>query len=242
MLTAGSPSQPGFIRNPSALVAVGLGVLLIALAVVIRLAPDSGAESSLMEWMRSRNAPRLYGFMESVSGFTGNPGLMLAPVVTLALLALGRVRDAVIFLVVGAIVAVGVYATDFTLGEIAGRGRPLPWETRPSYPSGHTSGSTWFFIFVMFLVARSSLHDLGKGGVVGVLTTLIVFVGFSRVFLHRHWPLDVVGGYALGALGALAAIWLFEALREGNAIDNLIRRVRTGSVIRSGSQQSGQAG
>jgi len=195
-------------------VAGGSLVLLVTLAVIIRLSPESSAESSVMEWVRSFSAPGLGRLMESVSRFTNQPGAMLAPVATLVFLATGRIRGAVIFLVVVAMVGIAVYAADFALGEVAGRGRPVPYETRSSYPSGHTSGSTWFFVFLMFVVSRSAVTEFGKGCVMGSLGTLVVLVGLSRVFLHRHWPLDVVGGYALGILAALCAAWLFERLHQ----------------------------
>jgi membrane-associated phospholipid phosphatase len=190
----------------------GLGLLLIVLAVLIRLSPESAGESAVMTWIRSMYAPGLDRLMESVSRFTNQPGLMLGPVTALVFLLRGRIRHAVIFSSVALVVAVTVYVLDFSLGEIAGRGRPLPYETRPSYPSGHTSGSTWFFVFLMFLVIRSGATDLGKGLVTGGLGTLVLLVGLSRIFLHRHWPLDVIGGYALGVLAAICAIWLFDRL------------------------------
>ena len=190
----------------------GLGLLLIVLAVLIRLSPESAGESAVMTWIRSMYAPGLDRLMESVSRFTNQPGLMLGPVTALVFLLRGRIRHAVIFSSVALVVAVTVYVLDFSLGEIAGRGRPLPYETRPSYPSGHTSGSTWFFVFLMFLVIRTEATDLGKGLVTGGLGTLVLLVGLSRIFLHRHWPLDVIGGYALGVLAAICAIWLFDRL------------------------------
>lgn len=232
MVTIRKASPPGFSPGRAAVVAAGLGALLVTLAALIRMSPDSAAEGSLMELVRSLEAPGLRGFMESVSRFTDQPGLVLAPVITVVFLATGRVRDAAIFLTIVLIIGAAVFVADFALGEIAGRGRPLPFETRPSYPSGHTSGSTWFFIFVMFLIARSTAPDIGKGWVTGVLGTLVVLVGLSRVFLYRHWPLDVVGGYALGVLAALVAIWLFETLRRSCTPAELPRTVRNGIANR----------
>ena len=194
--------------------------LLVVLAFLIRMSPESSTEIAVMTWVRSLSAPGFERLMDSVSRFTNQPGITLAPIAALVFLLAGRTRDAAVFTGVVLFVGASVFVADFGLGEIAGRGRPIPVETNPSYPSGHTSGSTWFLIFLIFLVLRSSATEFGKGSVIGILGTLVLLVGLSRVFLQRHWPLDVVGGYALGILAALCAIWLFESIRRAHIAKN----------------------
>lgn len=219
--------QPVNLRAPLSQRGTAIALLLIGLLVVvallIRMSPDSSTEIAVMTWVRSLSAPGFDRLMDSVSRFTNQPGITLAPVAAMVLLFAGRARDAAVFIAVVLLVGASVFVADFGLGEIAGRGRPIPVETNPSYPSGHTSGSTWFLIFLIFLVLRSSATEIGKGSVMGILGTLVLLVGLSRVFLQRHWPLDVVGGYALGILAALCAIWLFESLRRAHmANDNVV--------------------
>ena len=211
------------LSQSGAAIAIALMGLLVVLALLIRLSPESSPEMAVMTWVRSLSAPGFEKLMDSVSRFTNQPGITLAPVAALVFLLAGRARDAAIFTGVVLLVGASVFVVDFGLGEIAGRGRPIPVETNPSYPSGHTSGSTWFLIFLIFIVLRSSATEIRKGSVMGILGTLVLLVGLSRVFLHRHWPLDVVGGYALGILAALCAIWLFESLRRAhNTNDDFI--------------------
>ena len=206
-------SRVPFSHSGTAIALLMMG-LLVVLALLIRLSPESSPEIAVMTWVRSLSAPGFDRLMDSISRFTNQPGIILAPVAFLVFLLAGRARDAAIFTGVVLLVGASVFVADFALGEIAGRGRPIPVETNPSYPSGHTSGSTWFLIFLIFLVLRSGVTEIGKGSVIGILGTLVLLVGLSRVFLERHWPLDVVGGYALGILAALCAIWLFESLRR----------------------------
>ncbi len=72
-----------------------------------------------------------------------------------------------------------------------------------AFPSGHALSSAIFYGFFAALlwqrVQRPWLRRLGAG----VMLTMIVLVGISRVYLGVHWPSDVAGGYAIGILWLL---------------------------------------
>lgn len=42
------------------------------------------------------------------------------------------------------------------------------------------------------------------------LFTCAFLAGFSRIYLGKHYPFDVVGGAAIGVLCALGVIWIYE--------------------------------
>ena len=114
-----------------------------------------------------------------------------------------------------ALTAAGVWAADLAaLAVKAAVGRPRPYERLPeadplldtvvgaSFPSGHAATSFAGAIVLTLLVGRA----------VPALFVLAVLVSFSRVYVGVHYPTDVVGGAALGAVVALSAVWAFRTL------------------------------
>ena len=74
------------------------------------------------------------------------------------------------------------------LAEI--EGKRLATATGYSFPSGHTTGAASFYSALAFSFRRRWLSI--------VCAIAIVLVGFSRMYLGVHWPIDVFGGLALG--------------------------------------------
>lgn len=61
-----------------------------------------------------------------------------------------------------------------------------------SFPSGHAQGSTAFWGFL----ALKLKTPLAYGGAI----LMILLVAFSRIYLAVHWPIDILGGMAIGVL------------------------------------------
>jgi undecaprenyl-diphosphatase len=76
-----------------------------------------------------------------------------------------------------------------------------------SFPSGHAATS--FAAATMLTFARPRWAP--------AFFLLAVAIGFSRVYVGVHYPLDVVGGAALGILVATALRWLVAALQSSRA-------------------------
>ena len=99
-----------------------------------------------------------------------------------------------------------------TVGKAAvGRTRPPldeavpPFESSPSFPSGHSLNSMAIAGIVAYLLLRKLRHRWTRALAVTGCAAFAVAMGLSRVYLGHHWLTDVVTAWAL-ALGWLALV------------------------------------
>lgn len=74
-------------------------------------------------------------------------------------------------------------------------------ERGPSFPSAHAANSAALALLAALLWPRLR----------GLTWALPAVVGWSRVYLGKHFPLDVLGGWAMGVLVALLFWWGWKA-------------------------------
>ena len=78
------------------------------------------------------------------------------------------------------------------------------WIGRGAFPSGHAATA--------FAAATVIAWDSRRLAIPAY--ALAALVAWSRVYVGVHWPLDVIGGAALGTLVAIALLKLLEAPRR----------------------------
>jgi membrane-associated phospholipid phosphatase len=87
-------------------------------------------------------------------------------------------------------------------------GRPSPGAVRvlhpetgtgPAFPSGHSQNPLMFW--------GALAIQFNKRWFTTLAVAIIILIGFSRLYLGLHWPLDVLGGWAIGGL----MLWGFQA-------------------------------
>lgn len=84
----------------------------------------------------------------------------------------------------------------------------------PSFPSGHATSSMIFYLaLALALTAGKSWHRPA----VAMAVLLSLLIGTSRVMLGVHWPSDVIGGWAFGALWVLLTLRPAERLFRDNS-------------------------
>lgn len=102
--------------------------------------------------------------------------------------------------------------------RLVGRARPpvhhLEAVTSPSFPSGHTSQATAFFVslLIVFLAHRARRWPAAAVAVAAGL--LIAGVAWSRVYLAVHYPSDVAGGFLLAGGWSLTVGTLLDRERR----------------------------
>jgi undecaprenyl-diphosphatase len=95
------------------------------------------------------------------------------------------------------------------LKYVIGRERPALYESihavpaDPSMPSSHAAQIAAIAIGITLLTGEGNRWLAGA-----LLACAVLIVGISRLYLQVHWPSDVVAGWLLGALCALAIVYV----------------------------------
>jgi len=199
---------PGGPRPPRTLVSLvlaGVSVLVIALSAWLAVRPGSqAAQTDLVLWLN--NPPQPLAAILAVV----NPLLRPVPLVVVSVLLLGWVllaapgrtervemlRGLTIALVLAELMAQ-------VLKRLADQPRPIwvipgldthGYPTDPhgnAYPSAHTA---------MVVAAVSALWPWMRWPQRIVSLTFAAMVALNRIYIGAHWPIDIVGGAAVGLL------------------------------------------
>jgi membrane-associated phospholipid phosphatase len=187
---------------------VGLAVAVLALFLFGWLADEMLAGSTLAFDLRVRAAthalatPGLTHALRLVSRL-GGPSVLMVLGVILAVIFVGHRwwRGAIVLCVAMA----GAGVLDTALKLAFHRARPAPYfgHALPdsySFPSGHALFAFCFFTAGAALLAPRLQHPALRWLVWAVAASLVLAIGFSRIYLGVHYPSDVLAGYAVGLL------------------------------------------
>lgn len=87
------------------------------------------------------------------------------------------------------------------LKNIVQRPRPEGYrlidESGYSFPSGHSMVNTAFYGLLIYLVLRNVKNSKLKYTLVGLISLLIIGIGFSRIYLGVHYASDVLAGFLI---------------------------------------------
>ncbi|MDI3194215.1 phosphatase PAP2 family protein [Pseudarthrobacter sp. AL07] len=205
------------------------GVLVVILAllgaeVYNNVVDDAGLTSldlPALELSQSLRNPALDAGVTALTNIGGGIGMpILASILTGWLTFLSRTWRPIIL--VGGAAAVSTVAT--TVGKrLVGRTRPdhseavPPFETSPSFPSGHTLNTTVVIGVVVYVMCLQFEMLSARITAITAGVIFIIAMGLSRVFLGHHWLTDVMAGWFLGLAWVgivILAHRLFHVLRK----------------------------
>ncbi|MET3164190.1 UNVERIFIED_ORG: undecaprenyl-diphosphatase [Arthrobacter sp. UYEF10] len=205
------------------------GVLVVILAllgaeVYNNVVDDAGLTSldlPALELSQSLRNPALDAGVTAFTNIGGGIGMpILASILTGWLTFLSRTWRPIIL--VGGAAAFSTVAT--TVGKrLVGRTRPdhseavPPFETSPSFPSGHTLNTTVVIGVVVYVMCLQFEMLSARITAITAGVIFIIAMGLSRVFLGHHWLTDVMAGWFLGLAWVgivILAHRLFHGLRK----------------------------
>jgi len=99
-----------------------------------------------------------------------------------------------------------------------------------SFPSGHATAAVAVYGFLAYAIARVLPNARERFEVAYWTAVLILFVGFSRIFLGVHYLTDVIGGFLVGGFWLLVGFTMSEwfGVADLSALQN-----RSGSARQS---------
>lgn len=126
----------------------------------------------------------------------------------------GHRRTAVILIVNAVVAQILMVALKIWIA----RPRPTLFDeiTRPetfSFPSGHAM--TAMAIYGGIAAALITHYRHHRVAITAAAALLIAAIGFSRVYLGVHWPLDVLAGFAAGTPFVVATVYLLHTRAKG---------------------------
>ena len=129
---------------------------------------------------------------------------------------------------VAVLLLLGPEAITVGLKELVDRPRPefsllASPSHNPSFPSGHAMHAVLLFGLMMVVVEELVEPVRLRRAVQGTLFLMTLACGASRVYLGKHWPSDVLGGFLIGALFLVAILWARKRLLTG-ASSNFFRK------------------
>lgn len=118
------------------------------------------------------------------------------------------------------IAAVGFSSTAllFAIKAIFKRQRPLDPliknVTGFSFPSGHSFSAFTFFGLIIYILWQTEMNKMLKYVLSITLFLLACTIAFSRVYLHVHYPSDVIAGFCLSILWLSISLFILGKINS----------------------------
>lgn len=172
----------------------------------------------IFQWFEAHLWNPVLDFIMALISFLGEEGILFIAII-IVLLCFKKTRK--IGVTMAAALLFMQIANNMILKPIIARPRPFNYEgyidfnypniaffgkipSSYSFPSGHTASA--------FTCATAMAANNKKGG--AVMYVFAVLMGISRIYLHDHYPTDVIGGAVLGIIYGIIGFFVGKAVYE----------------------------
>jgi membrane-associated phospholipid phosphatase len=209
---------------------ISVCVLLIAAVCFLMLADKVGEQDTLVEFDRAlslslhqHSSLRIVKIFEFITYFGNVATLACIGILGMVMLAVQRRLQ---LLSIWIVALLGTAFLNQTLKGIFQRVRPHlanPWINEPgwSFPSGHAMGSLVVYGMLAYTIGLMLKTRTIRIALIFATLTLVIAIGFSRIYLGAHYLSDVIAGYCA------ASFWLAICI-SGNEIAKRHRRHQEG--------------
>lgn len=82
-----------------------------------------------------------------------------------------------------------------------------------SFPSNHAF-NTAVLLFLGLLLINQCTERFRKSKLIAsfILVILTMLIGFSRILVGQHYPIDIIGGFVLGGIFSLLILFIYKTL------------------------------
>ena len=189
------------VRRPAAVAVVGL-IVVALLALLVASGASAAWDQAVIGLVRS---PELVGPLAPLRAVTELGSTAAVTIVAVLTVFVGIVIGPWLHGLVGAAVIGFASVGNAVAKRVVARERPdlldpLVIEPGYSFPSGHSILGMVAWGVMAVLVSRSRLPRPVRMVVIGLLATIVVLIGVSRVYLGVHYPTDVLAGWVAGGV------------------------------------------
>lgn len=193
------------------IIAIGIGLpvfLILAVSIMLHAGWISGFDQFFEQIVHT--VPNLQGIMLKITFLADTKVDLVWMLLIAVILWLKKQRPLALSIVVS---LVSADAFGWIIKHLIQRARPaahLAVDDGFSFPSGHTLGmSIIVFWLIMIMIPALVKNRTARIWLNVLLIVWLVLVMISRVYVYAHFPSDVCGSVALGAMwiGLVDAIW-----------------------------------
>lgn len=207
------------------LLAVSITVFVIAAsafcitAYIVALHSHLKFDDTIFKWLQPIHSVPMTHIMIAIT-FVGSKYFLFPCYSTLVIYYL-FIRKKLWFAVALALTGFAGNQLLFLMQDVFKRVRPanplINYVNGYGYPSGHSFASFVFAGLLSYLIWQKPLHTKWKLAYTIVLVLIASIIAMSRIYLHVHYPTDVLGGFYLSIVWLMPCLWTLSYIEKMHA-------------------------